>query len=68
MQIKKFKISGMSCSHCHNNVKNALLNIQGVETVIVDRITSTVEVSGTFIADEIEASIKKTGFIYERNV
>jgi Copper chaperone len=66
MATRKFKISGMKCSHCENNVKNSLMALQGIETAIPNKETSTVEVTGSVInPTEIEKAIKDIGFIYE---
>jgi len=65
MKLRKFKISGMHCSHCENNVKNALSKLEGIENVVVNRATSTVEVSGSVDSSAIEKIIKSIGFIYD---
>jgi len=33
---KKIMIKGMSCEHCQKRVEKALLDIEGVENVVVD--------------------------------
>ena len=55
----------MHCSHCENNVKNALSKLEGVENVVVNKTTSTVELSGSIDSSMIEKTIQSIGFIYD---
>ncbi len=54
------KVEGMVCNGCENRVKNALKNIQGVESVDANHATGTVtvtskeEVSENIIKEKIE--------------
>ncbi|MGE5628219.1 MAG: heavy-metal-associated domain-containing protein [Solirubrobacterales bacterium] len=51
---KKIIIEGMSCGHCVNHVKEALMELKGVQTADVDLDTKTAVISfDSNIADEI---------------
>ena len=54
------KVNGMMCGGCENRVKNAVLNIDGVESVIADHntgkvvVTTNKEVSENIIIETLE--------------
>ena len=50
------KVEGMVCNGCENRVKNALKNIDGVETVVADHTTGIVTVTSK---NEVEESAMK---------
>ena len=60
----KLKAEGMSCSHCENAVKKAVLSIDGVTDVTVDLIEKTVTVihNETVTADIIKNAIEEQGY------
>lgn len=66
--LKKYRVEGMSCNHCVNHVKNALLDVTGVEDVKVNLQEKSALVK---TADEIafpllEEAVKEAGYqLYE---
>ncbi len=54
------KVNGMMCGGCENRVKNAIQNIDGVESVTVDHntgkvvVTTNKEVSENIIIETLE--------------
>lgn len=62
---KRFHISGMTCSACSSHVEKAVGKLEGMETVSVNLLTETMEVSydekktGT---EEITAAVEKAGY------
>jgi copper chaperone len=57
-------VEGMSCSHCENAVKKALLAISGVTEVAVDLAGKTVTVTHgeTVTIDKIKSQIEEQGY------
>lgn len=49
-------VEGMSCGHCEKAVKNALSELEGVKSVLVDLSSKKVEVEGENLN---EASLKE---------
>ncbi len=60
--MKKIIINGMSCGHCVNHVKEALMEIQGVKEVKVDLETKTAEISENVADSVIKAAIEEVGY------
>lgn len=60
--MKKIIINGMSCGHCVNHVKEALMEIQGVEEVKVDLETKIAEISGDVADSVIKEAIEEVGY------
>lgn len=58
------KVSGMVCTGCENRVKNALLDLDGVESVNADHIKGEVSVKLNGDVDKlaIEEKIEDLGF------
>lgn len=44
MEKTTLKVSGMTCGHCEKAVKNALMGVDGVASVIVSLAEGTAEV------------------------
>jgi copper ion binding protein len=61
---KTLRIEGMSCNHCVNHVKNALLEIEGIIDVEVNLNSKTaVVISKQDIDDsEFEKAIDEAGY------
>lgn len=58
-------VSGMSCSHCENAIKNAVGNLEGVKGVIVDLTGKTVTVDydeSKVTLDNIKSEIDDQGY------
>jgi copper chaperone len=56
-------IEGMSCQHCVAHVKNALVELSGVESAEVDLATKKAVVTGTGLDDEaMKAAVAEAGY------
>lgn len=44
MEKTTLKVSGMTCGHCEKAVKTALMNVEGVASVVVSLSEGTAEV------------------------
>ena len=63
MQASTFNVDGMSCEHCVNAIKNALLAIPGVTAVEIVLKSRTVIVNGdSFSRDAVAAAITGLGY------
>lgn len=60
----KLNVEGMSCSHCENAVKKALLAMDGVKEVAVDLASKTVTVTHEqkVTKNSIIAEIEEQGY------
>ena len=62
---KRYHISGMTCSACSSHVEKAVGKLEGVETVSVNLLTETMEVSSDEEkagVEEIVAAVEKAGY------
>ena len=61
---KTFNVEGMMCEHCENHVKEALLKVNGVETVLADHNANKVVVTlKKDVKDEkLVKAIEKAGY------
>lgn len=61
---KVMNIEGMSCSHCENRVTNALMDLEGVESVVVNlsEKTATVEADERVNDDLLKETVEDLGF------
>ncbi|MGL4362616.1 MAG: heavy-metal-associated domain-containing protein [Cellulosilyticaceae bacterium] len=55
-------IEGMSCMHCVNRVKEALLELEGVTNVDVSLEDSWAIVEGNAEEEEIRAALEEAGY------
>ena len=60
--IKKYKIEGMRCNHCRNNVEKAISSLSGVVEVQVDLDNAIAIVEGNILESEIISVIETLGF------
>lgn len=59
------KVTGMTCSHCEANVKRNLENLQGISSVVADRNTNAVKISGTKIdIQKIKETVNGLGYTF----
>lgn len=60
---KNYALTGMSCGGCVKNVKNALLQLPGVEEaeVQLNPQTTILTMSKPLDVDELQAQLKKAG-------
>ena len=57
------KVSGMTCNHCKNSVRDAVLTVQNVDSVNIDLESGQVFISGSgFNLEDIYLSIQNSGF------
>ncbi len=60
--MKKFLISGMSCSACSTRVEKAVKKVSGVESCSVSLLTNSMTVEGTASSEEIISAVIKAGY------
>ena len=63
-----FKIAGMTCSHCKNNVINALSRLQAVKNVTVDLNKGIAYVEGNPTEEEVKKAVEAIGFEFRGRV
>lgn len=61
---KEYKIKGMACVHCKNNVEKNLATLPGVTSVTVDLSTGTARVSGSPDSQAVISTINSLGYEY----
>ncbi len=62
-KITKLKITGMICNHCAESVRKGLLEIDGVDDVVVNLKQSQADIAGKSIdADKVRAKIESLGY------
>jgi len=60
---KTLTVEGMSCNHCVNHVKNALIDLAGVESAEVDLAKKSAVVIGASLDDAaIKAAVAEAGY------
>lgn len=60
---KTLSIEGMSCNHCVDHVKNALTEVSGVESAMVDLATKSAVVTGAALDDAaMKAAVAEAGY------
>ncbi|MFZ4615307.1 MAG: heavy-metal-associated domain-containing protein [Rectinemataceae bacterium] len=60
---KTLSVEGMSCNHCVNHVKNALADLSGIDSVMVDLATKTAVVEGEALDDAaMKAAVIDAGY------
>ena len=57
-----FKVEGMNCNHCKNNVENIIKSVAGVESVNIDLASGTAIVSGNPDVDELISRVTDGGY------
>lgn len=60
--MKKFDVSGMSCSACSAHVEKAVKNVQGVTDVSVSLLTNSMTVEGSFSDEDIISAVVNAGY------
>ncbi len=61
-EVRKYKISGMSCNHCKASVEKAISGIEGVTAVEVDLPRGLAHVHGAHSYDALIAAVSDIGF------
>ncbi|MDE7125036.1 MAG: permease [Muribaculaceae bacterium] len=59
---KVYRVDGMVCNHCKNNVEKVISDLAGVISVNVDLSKKTVEVDGSVPVDDIKAAVETAGY------
>ena len=59
-----YRIGGMICNHCKNNVEKALASVEGVAAVRVDLAEGAAYVEGDARAADIIGTIEALGYEY----
>ena len=63
MTTSTFFITGLTCDHCVNAIKEEVGEISGVSEVTADHTTGAVTVSGTDFTDEqVAAAVTEAGY------
>ncbi len=58
----KFKINGMNCNHCKNNVTRVINNLTSVKSVTVNLDKGIAYIEGTPTDEEIKNAVESIGF------
>jgi Cu+-exporting ATPase len=58
----KLAVTGMTCSHCVNNVKRALEGVSGVESVNVELDKGEAQITGTADVADLLQAVKDAGY------
>lgn len=57
-----YKVEGMNCSHCAENVRKAIATVEGVEQVEVSLHEGTASIMGSHKEEEVLQAIESIGF------
>ncbi len=60
--MKKFNVTGMTCSACSARVEKAVSSLNGVESCSVSLLTNSMGVEGNISDSEIIAAVEKAGY------
>lgn len=63
-----FKIGGMNCNHCKNNVTNAIGNLKSVKKVTVNLSDGIAYVAGNPTDEEIKSAVEPIGFQFKGRI
>ncbi len=64
-QVITFRIGGMNCNHCKNNVTNAINKLPSVKKVTVNLSQGVAQVEGDPTDEEIKSAVEALGFTYQ---
>jgi len=56
------KLEGLTCQNCAKKIENAVANIEGVESAIIDFENRTLLLSGNFDYNQVLSTIEKLGY------
>ncbi len=62
VKIKKFEVTGMTCSACSSHVEKAVSKIEGVTEVSVSLLTNSMTVDGTFTDEAVISAVVNAGY------
>lgn len=63
-----FKINGMNCNHCKNNVIKAISNLKSVKSVEVNLSQGIAYVKGNVSDEEIKTAVEAIGFEFKGRI
>jgi copper chaperone len=55
-------VENIKCAGCMNSIKKALLDLEGIEQVSIDKTTETVNVEGRALREEIVHKLAQLGY------
>ena len=59
---RNISVEGMSCEGCERTVRDAILDVDGVEGVDVDRETESATVEGDADPDDVVRAVNDAGY------
>lgn len=59
---QQFEVENIKCGGCMNSIKTALLKIDGVEEVVINKDTDTIVVSGKAEREKIVDKLNDLGY------
>ena len=62
VEIKKFEVTGMTCSACSSHVEKAVSKVEGVTEVSVSLLTNSMTVDGTFTDEAVISAVVNAGY------
>lgn len=57
-----FEVENIKCGGCVNSIKTALLKLEGVDDVVVDKDIDTITLKGTVVRDTILKKLNALGY------
>ena len=60
--MKKFEVTGMTCSACSSHVEKAVSKVEGVTEVSVSLLTNSMTVDGTFTDEAVISAVVNAGY------
>ena len=60
--MKQLNVTGMTCGHCQNAVKNALESVAGVQKAEVDLASGVACVEGDADVNKLVAAVEEEGY------
>ena len=64
--IKTFTVVGMTCKNCKAHVEKGILEIEGIEDVIIDLVNGQVRVSGIDVDNlKVKQSVEEAGYVFK---
>ena len=60
--MKKFNVTGMSCTACSSRVEKAVSKVEGVQSCSVSLLTNSMGVEGSASDESIIAAVEKAGY------
>ena len=60
--MKKYSVSGMNCAACVSRVEQATRKVDGVETVSVSLLTSSMTVEGNYDEETLFRAVERVGY------